>query len=132
MQPRHILIADDDRLVRESLADALDGYGRVRAAESGRAAIAELCRDRCDLLVSDIDMPDLTGFELLDWVRDHRTRAPNLTTSVVLMSARADAALETSARAGGAMALLAKPVEIPRLTRLVHQLFAPTSRLSPT
>jgi DNA-binding NtrC family response regulator len=118
--PHIVLIADDDRLVRESLGDAFDAFGwDVRIADCGTNAILMLERQRLDLLVSDVDMPDMTGFQLLSWVRGHAAPQP----PVVLMSARADAALGRTAIAEGAITLLAKPVEVARLTSVIKTLF---------
>jgi CheY-like chemotaxis protein len=117
-----VLIADDDRLMRESLGDAFDGFGwDVRTAACGGEAIAVLERDRLDLLVSDIDMPDMSGFQLLSWVRS-QTAAPSH-PPVVLMSARADDLLGRTALAEGAFTLLAKPVEVARLNTVLTSLF---------
>jgi len=114
-----VLIADDDRLVRESLGDAFDGFGwDVRTATCGGEAIHVLERGHLDLLVSDIDMPDMTGFQLLSWTREH---PPNL--PVVLMSARADEALGRTALAEGAVTLLSKPVGVARMKTVINSLF---------
>ncbi|HAT09978.1 MAG TPA: hypothetical protein DCS97_05155 [Planctomycetes bacterium] len=118
--PHIVLIADDDRLVRESLGDAFDAFGwEVRIADCGTSAIQVLERQRLDLLVSDVDMPDMTGFQLLNWVRCHVPPQP----PVVLMSARADAALGRTAIAEGAVTLLAKPVEVARMKSVLATLF---------
>ena len=115
-----VLIADDDRLVRESLGDAFDGFGwEVRTASCGGDAIIELKRTHLDLLVSDIDMPDMTGFQLLSWVRSQASPQP----PVVLMSARADEALGRVALAEGAITLLAKPVEALRISQVITNMF---------
>jgi len=124
MRPRTILIADDDRLVRESLHDVLADFGwTIEEAGNGTDAIAVLSRMRCDLLLSDVDMPDMTGFQLLSWVTDP-SHFSNLATRppVVLMSARADHQLGLAATRAGAVTLLSKPVELPAITSLVHQL----------
>ena len=105
---RFLIVADDDRLVRETLCDLLEPFGfAARQAADGASAIRELGRGRCDLLLSDVDMPDMTGFQVLDWARAHPP-----TPATVLMSARADADLGRAARDAGAITLLAKPVEI--------------------
>lgn len=114
-----VLIADDDRLVRESLGDAFDGLGwDVRTAACGGEAIRVLERARLDLLMSDVDMPDMTGFQLLSWTREHPPAPP-----VVLMSARADEALGRAALAEGAITLLPKPVEVARVRSVLSTLF---------
>ncbi len=114
-----VLIADDDRLVRESLGDAFDGFGwQVRVADCGARAIQVLEHDRLDLLVSDVDMPDMTGFQLLSWARAHPPAPP-----VVLMSARADEQLGRVALAEGAVTLLAKPVEVARVRSVISSIF---------
>jgi CheY-like chemotaxis protein len=119
MLSRTILIADDDRLLRESLSDMFIGMGcQTRQAGDGHGAITILTRDHCDLLLSDVDMPDMTGFQLLDWIRQHPP-----SPAAVLMSARADAQLGLQAKASGALALLPKPVEITALTSLVTGFF---------
>ena len=70
MRSGTILIADDDRLVRESLHDLLADLGwTIEEAGNGTDAIAVLSRMRCDLLLSDVDMPDMTGFQLIQRIR---------------------------------------------------------------
>jgi CheY-like chemotaxis protein len=119
MDPRTIIIADDDQLMRESLCDALNDLGCVtRAAGNGSEAIELLSSQRCDLLISDIHMPDMTGFQLLSWVQRH---VPPLRS--VLMSARADDELGRAAHSAGAIALLSKPVRIDSITTLFHSIF---------
>ncbi len=122
MRHRTILIADDDRLVRESLYDVLADLGcTIEVAGNGTDAIAVLRRMQCDLLLSDVDMPDMTGFQLLSWVSEE-TGHLNRRTPVVLMSARADHQLGLAAQRAGAFTLLSKPVELPAITALVSQI----------
>jgi len=130
MPPRTILVADDDRLLRESLCDALSDLGFMPTdVGCGRQAIAVLNERRCDLLLSDVDMPDMTGFQLLSWVAEHPS-SPLMPT--VLMSARADGELDRAALAAGARALLPKPVGISVIQSLVQTIFnRPGSGSSP-
>jgi len=120
MIARSILVADDDRLLRESLCEALSDLGhRTLDANCGQRAIAIIEGNRqLDLLLSDVDMPDMTGFALIDWLHAHR-----LAPAVVLMSARADAQLDRAAHDAGAVCLLSKPVGVGRIAGLVAQLF---------
>ncbi len=119
MTARHILIADDDRHLRDSLCEVLVDAGWMPTpAGCGSQAIAFLERGPFDLLLSDVDMPDMTGFQLLAWAREHRHPEP-----AVLMSARANAELASAATRAGAITLLPKPVGILAITRLVSSLF---------
>lgn len=121
MRSRTILIADDDRLVRESLHDLLADLGwGVEEAGNGSDAMAVLTRLHCDLLLSDVDMPDMTGFQLLSWVATQANLSPR--PPVVLMSARADRQLSLAAQQAGAVTLLPKPVALPAITSLVSRL----------
>lgn len=120
MIPRTILVADDDPLLRESLCEAIADMGiAVRTAADGGSAIRCLEQEACGLLLSDVDMPDMTGFQLLEWVHAHPPEPP-----VLLMSARADTQLAQSARAAGALGLLPKPVHITELSGLVRNIFS--------
>lgn len=118
MLSRTILVADDDALLRESLCDLLLDLG-VSPQPVGNAgsAIEVLTRTRCDLVLSDVDMPDMTGFALLGWIQAHQ-RVP-----AVLMSARADQHLDREAHRAGALALLPKPVAARSIAALIHRLF---------
>jgi CheY-like chemotaxis protein len=113
-----VLVADDDRLLRESLCDYLSELGCMsRSAGNGGEAIEVMERSRFDLLMSDVDMPDMSGFQLMFWVQAHHPMP------TVLMSARADPAMRQAARHAGALDLLRKPVEIASISSLFHSLF---------
>jgi CheY-like chemotaxis protein len=80
--PLKILIVDDDTSVREALADTLteDGHA-VRAAAGGREALALLDGgERVDLVITDLGMPGMTGWEL---ARALRTRWPDLPVGLI-------------------------------------------------
>lgn len=65
-----ILIVEDEESVRTSLAMVLSGLGlRVRSASEGLAALIEIRHEAPDILLSDLNMPGMSGFELLSVVR---------------------------------------------------------------
>ena len=65
-----ILIAEDDQLLRKSTAAFLQGSGYlVLEAESGRRALELLAEITPDLILTDLQMPDLDGFDVLKEVR---------------------------------------------------------------
>jgi CheY-like chemotaxis protein len=73
-----LLIVDDESSIRFSLCCLLTEIGyRVRTAEDGFAALAEIRKEVPEILLSDLNMPGMSGFELLSVVR---RRFPNLQT----------------------------------------------------
>jgi CheY-like chemotaxis protein len=65
-----ILIVEDEESVRTSLAEILRGLGhRVRCASDGFAALIEMSQEIPQILLSDLNMPGMSGFELLSVVR---------------------------------------------------------------
>lgn len=65
-----LLIVDDEPSIRESLSYVLTEIGyRVRSAEDGFSALREIQNEAPELLLSDLNMPNMSGFELLSIVR---------------------------------------------------------------
>ncbi|MFW5830322.1 MAG: response regulator [Planctomycetota bacterium] len=117
-----ILVVDDDRLVRESLCEMLgDLDQRVEAAANGDVALRYLQANSYELVFSDIDMPSISGFELIE-----RMRVLQYRPQVVLMSARSDERLQAAAERAGALALLGKPVGMHQLTGMLNSLWPTT------
>ncbi|MCX4390803.1 ATP-binding protein [Micromonospora peucetia] len=89
-----ILVADDNADMRAYLARLLGGQGwRVETVGDGRQALAAIRREQPDLVLTDVMMPDVDGFEL---VRRLRGQADTRALPVVVLSARAggDASVE--------------------------------------
>jgi CheY-like chemotaxis protein len=77
-----ILLVDDSPVERLALAHFLRGAGyRVDEAADGDAAILELKHREIDLLLLDLQMPEVDGFEVLSYVQEHRRSLP-----VILLS----------------------------------------------
>jgi len=118
MTGHSVLVVDDDRLSRESLCEVLSERGwQVRDAARGLAALELLAGGSSDLIVSDVDMPDISGFELFSRMQQAHIRQP-----VVLISARANERLRAEALRIGAAALFDKPVAIAPFTTLIDRL----------
>ncbi len=67
-----VLIVEDDESIRTSLAILLSECGyRVRSAEDGFSALLEIRAEVPDVILSDLEMPGMSGFELLSVVRIH-------------------------------------------------------------
>jgi chemotaxis protein histidine kinase CheA len=108
-----VLVADDSRAVREAMALLLERAGfQVDLADSGLAAWRMLGRAHYDALVTDLEMPEMGGFELIERVRGDALLAE---LPVVIISSRATDAARARAADLGVVDVLAKPVEPDRL-----------------
>jgi len=118
-----ILLVEDDRALREALADTLEigGYA-YRAVDSGEAALLALAEEPFALVVSDVNMPGIDGHQLLASIR---LRDPVL--PVLLMTAFGSIERAVEAMRGGAADYLVKPFE-PRLLLEALARFCPQGR----
>lgn len=114
-----VLIAEDDvatrRLYRFLLMN--NGYTVVEA-EDGIAAIEQLARQACDMVITDMNMPRMDGLELIKAIRrdyDH--------IYVIMITAFGTPDTEKQARIFGANDYLAKPFDFEDLERRVRAVF---------
>jgi signal transduction histidine kinase/ActR/RegA family two-component response regulator len=76
---KRILLIDDDPMVRETAARLLDSAGHtVLVAESGPAGLRRLAEGPVDIVLTDLGMPEMTGWEVARAVRGHSPRTPVL------------------------------------------------------
>jgi CheY-like chemotaxis protein len=117
--PSDILVVDDDRDIRETLAEILlhEGY-RVELAENGARALELIQRGpRPALVLLDLMMPVMSGWEFLE-LAEHDERLAQI--PVVVVSAMPAPLAPTDAR-GGVKACLHKPLKLDQLLDLVHR-----------
>jgi two-component system chemotaxis sensor kinase CheA len=101
-----VLVADDALPVRELQRSILEDAGyRVVVAEDGAEALAALARDRVDLVLTDVDMPRMNGFELTRAIRAQPDLA-NL--PVVIVSSKGSSADQQEGLDAGADAYIVK------------------------
>lgn len=117
-----ILVVDDDPSVRELLRVQLEMEGeQVSTAVDGQAALDALAQDRPDVVVLDVMMPVLNGWEVLERLRaDERFRR----LPVLLLTARDLPQDRQRGRDLGASAVLSKPHDLQVLLDMVHALTA--------
>jgi FixJ family two-component response regulator len=116
---RKVLIAviDDDESFRSALVESLCSleYG-VRGYASAEEFIADGAEALCDCIVTDIHMPGMSGLALKRLLSSRGSEVP-----VIMITARADPALEASATATGAICLLRKPFETEALIECLEK-----------
>jgi CheY-like chemotaxis protein len=112
---RTYLIVDDNRDFADNLAEILrDGGDDAAVAESGREAIGLAAARRFDAILTDMRMPLMGGAEVVHQIRRIDPGAPAL----VITAHVGDDSLE-AARREGLLAVLPKPVDVPRLLGLL-------------
>jgi two-component system, OmpR family, response regulator MprA len=117
MTPK-VLLADDDRAIRDSLATALglSGY-QVTAAPDGVQALAATQNDAFDLLVLDVMMPGVDGLGVVQVLRAQGNLVP-----IIMLTARTETADRVAGLDAGADDYLAKPFELDELLARIRAL----------
>ena len=120
-----ILIVDDEEIIRESLSFILNKEGyKVREAENGKVALDLVKSESFDLVLTDLEMPEMKGIELLENVS---RVSPE--TLVVIITAYGSIDTAIAALRKGAIDYILKPVEFDELLVKVRRLLE-TRRLS--
>ena len=124
-----VLVVDDARDNRELIARILtDCHARVRVAASAREAFEALRAERPDVLVSDLGMPEVDGFELIGWVRALPREAGGQLPAIALTAfGRPEDRLK--ALEAGFSTHISKPVEPAELIAAVASVAAPAGPL---
>ena len=116
---RPILVVDDDEVIRMTVAEALDLEGLpFVTATNGAEALAEVERSRPSVVLLDMRMPVLDGWEFARQLEDRGLDVP-----IIVMTAAQDAA--RWAQEVSAAACLAKPFELNDLLDAIDRMLAP-------
>ncbi|MEI6388266.1 MAG: sigma-54 dependent transcriptional regulator, partial [Spirochaetota bacterium] len=115
-----ILVADDEKNIREGLAEALtlEGYRVIQAAD-GAEALKLVEAGDVDLVITDLRMPKLSGGELLKATASHRPGLP-----VIVLTGHGTIEDAVAAMRSGAFDFLTKPVNLDHLSLLVRRSLA--------
>jgi DNA-binding response OmpR family regulator len=115
-----ILVVDDDTLIRELVKDSLapEGYSFIEASD-GRQALIAFDRDRPDMVILDLLMPEQSGVETLTEIR---RRSPSM--GVIVLSSMDTPTLIEEALRAGASKFIAKPFHPIEMLDAVRQLSA--------
>ena len=122
MAPR-ILIADDDRAIRDALERAigLEGY-EVELVNDGVAALEAVARSSPDLLILDVMMPSLDGLGVCRALRNQGDRTP-----ILILTARTEVSDRVSGLDAGADDYLPKPFALDELLARMRALLRRTT-----
>jgi two-component system, chemotaxis family, chemotaxis protein CheY len=115
-----ILAVDDSPTMLEIISATLDEAGHsVLEAGNGAEAIKVMAAHQVDMIISDLNMVVMSGFELLHKVRENPV---HMATPFVFLTTESDDDLKRAARSAGATAWIVKPFEPEALIKLVSQL----------
>jgi len=115
--PNTVWIVDDDKSIRWVIEKALEKASITTQSFSNAQALLEALKNELpDVLITDIRMPGMSGFELLDRVQLHYPDLP-----VIVMTAHSDLDSAVSAFHGGAFEYLPKPFDINEVVDVVQR-----------
>lgn len=120
-----ILVVEDDKEIRETLVQYLKGKGyNVVSAPDGEKGLTELVAQKPDLLLMDINMPNMSGLSALDLIKDARRTTFEMfgiadPLRILIVSSQADEDTIKRAKSLGANEFMAKPFSYEKLAVLI-------------
>lgn len=119
-QKNRILVVDDEDALRTVLSSELEGEGyKVAAAADGAEAISILKNQIFDLILLDIKMPNVDGFEVLKFVKE-----TNPETKVIMLTGFADLKNAIESKKLGAEDFVSKPYDLVDLLTTVERVLS--------
>lgn len=116
---KKVLIVDDETRLLQSIEAGLKSYlneFHVITAHNGKEAILHLERENISLVVTDLRMPEMDGFELLAQLTSTHPFMPT-----IVMTAFATPEIEERLNASGTSRLLEKPIDIEKLAQAIRE-----------
>jgi two-component system chemotaxis response regulator CheY len=118
-----VLVVDDSASIRQVVSIALKGAGyEVVDACDGLDALKKLDQQRVNLVISDVNMPNMDGISLL---KSLKTRSDTKFTPVIMLTTESEAAKKQQGRDAGAKAWVVKPFQPAQMLAAVAKLMAP-------
>ena len=112
-----VWIADDDDAIRLVLEESLSSSGfKTQSFPNGEDLIKNLESDQPDLIITDVQMPGMLGFDLMKHINTNYENIP-----VVIMTAFADMQAAVESFGGGAFEYLPKPFDLEEATEIVER-----------
>ena len=112
-----VWIADDDEAIRLVLEESLSSSGfKTESFPSGEELIKRLDQDKPDLIITDVQMPGMLGYDLLKHINNNFDDLP-----VIVMTAFADMQAAVESFGGGAFEYLPKPFDLEEATKIVER-----------
>jgi len=118
--PKKVLIVEDNELNMKLFADLLEAHGyETRETREGLKAISIARNFQPDLILMDIQLPEVSGLEVTKWIKDDATLAHIPVVAVTAFAMKGD---EKRIRDGGCEAYIAKPITVTTFLATVRKL----------
>ena len=112
-----VWVADDDSAIRVVLEESLSSSGfDVKTFSSGDAVVNELTNDSPDLILTDVQMPGMLGYDLLKHINDNHENIP-----VIIMTAFTDMQAAVDSYFGGAFKYIPKPFDLDEAIQIINR-----------
>jgi two-component system chemotaxis response regulator CheY len=123
MAVKKILVVDDSPSIRNVLKSTLQGGGfEVATAQDGQKAIKMVNSESFDLIITDVNMPNMNGIEFTDSVR--KGENPNKHVPILVSTTESAREKKDSGRVAGASGWIVKPFEGTTLLAAVNKLLS--------
>ena len=119
-QSKNILLVDDDKLVLRTITKLLNQQGyNVESAESGKEALKKIEKEKFDLLIADVRMPDMNGIETIKKIRALYNKRDKPQIPEIIITGYMDPEAEREARKLGITDFIHKPFIISDFVKTV-------------
>lgn len=116
---RKILTVDDSKTMREMVSYTLKSAGfDVLEAEDGQNALDVLGDSKVDLVIADLNMPNMDGFALIEALRAHNVHKY---TPILVLTTESDTQKKERGKAAGATGWIVKPFSPEKLVQVVNK-----------
>jgi two-component system, chemotaxis family, chemotaxis protein CheY len=121
MSTKSLLVVDDSATTRMLISLTLkkEGVYRIVEVSNGREAVDKLSVEAVDCVLTDINMPQMNGLDLISYIRS-QYREPKL--PIIVITTQGEEESRDKGMAQGANAYLTKPISGPKLVSLVREL----------
>ena len=129
MMSKTVLIVEDNELNMKLFHDLLEsqGYSTLQTRE-GLQALALARQHRPDLILMDIQLPEISGLEVTKWLKDDEELSHIPVVAVTAFAMKGD---EERIRQGGCEAYISKPISVMHFLEVVRKHLGPVESLVP-
>jgi two-component system, chemotaxis family, chemotaxis protein CheY len=116
---KKILVVDDSSMLRQLISETVREAGfDVIPAENGKDALVKLNGTKVDMVITDLNMPEMDGIEL---VKQLRAKSEHKFTPIVMVTTEFQEAKKKEGREAGASAWVVKPFVSKNLLDVIHK-----------